>query len=126
MNLISAKGLAGGGGIGAGSWRLTVPGARWPEGAEVTLAVRPEDFVVGAEGAPAIVRRVINLGHYLQVLLDSPGAGVLRMFTEKSASFSEGQEIRVGIAHALAFHGAEVVEIGGPMRPSVATPADRA
>jgi putative spermidine/putrescine transport system ATP-binding protein len=126
MNLISAKGLPGGGGIGAGSWRLTVPGTRWPEGAEVTVAVRPEDLVASPEGVPAIVRRVINLGHYLQVLVDSPGAGVLRMFTEKGAAFSEGQEIRLGIAHALAFHGAEVVEIGGPMRPSVATPADRA
>jgi putative spermidine/putrescine transport system ATP-binding protein len=126
MNLISAKGLPGGGGVEAGSWRLAVPGARWPEGTEVTVAVRPEDLVASPEGVPAIVRRVINLGHYLQVLLDSPGAGVLRMFTEKSASFSEGQEIRLGIAHALAFHGAEVVEIGGPMRPSIATPADRA
>jgi putative spermidine/putrescine transport system ATP-binding protein len=126
MNLISAKGLPGGGGVGAGSWRLAVPGARWAEGTEVTVAVRPEDLVARPEGVPATVRRVINLGHYLQVLLDAPGAGVLRMFTEKSASFSEGQEIRLGIAHALAFHGAEVIEIGGPMRPSIATPVDRA
>ena len=126
MNLIPASALPGGRGIAAGPWRLAVAGGRWPEGDAVTLAVRPEDFTVGAEGAPARVRRVVNLGHYLQVLLDAPGAGALRMFTEKSASFSEGQEVRLGIAHALAFHGAEVVEIGGPMRPSVATPADRA
>jgi putative spermidine/putrescine transport system ATP-binding protein len=126
MNLISAKALPGGGGVGAGSWRMAVPGARWPEGAEVTVAVRPEDLVASSEGLPATVRRVINLGHYLQVLLDAPGAGALRMFTEKSALFFEGQEVRLGVVHALAFHGAEVVEIGGPMRPSVATSTDRA
>jgi len=126
MNLIPATAHPGGRSVAAGPWRLAVAGARWPEGAQVTLAVRPEDFVVGAEGAPARIRRVVNLGHYLQVLLDAPGAGVLRMFTEKGASFSEGQEIRLGIAHALAFHGAEIVEIGGPMHPSVASPADRA
>ncbi len=126
MNLIPASALPGGRSIAAGPWRLAVAGGRWPEGEGVTLAVRPEDFVVGAEGAPARVRRVVNLGHYLQVLLDAPGAGALRMFTEKSASFAEGQEVRLSIAHALAFHGAEVVEIGGPMRPPVATPADRA
>jgi putative spermidine/putrescine transport system ATP-binding protein len=126
MNLIPARALPGGRSVMAGPWQLAVAGGRWREGDEVTLAVRPEDFVVGAAGALARVRRVVNLGHYLQVLLDAPDAVVLRMFTEKSASFSEGQEVRLGIAHALAFHGAEVVEIGGPMRPSVATPADRA
>ena len=126
MNLIPARVLPGGQGLAAGPWRLEVPRGRWPEGAEVTLAVRPEDLLVSPQGAPASVRRVVNLGHYLQVLLDSAGTGVLRMFTEKSAAFSEGQEVRLGIAHALAFHETEVVEIGGPMRPSVAAPADRA
>jgi putative spermidine/putrescine transport system ATP-binding protein len=126
MNLIPAAALPGGGGLAAGSWRFPM-GIRLSEGAAVTLAVRPEDLVVSPQGAPARIRRVINLGHYLQVLLESPGVGLLRMFTEKGASFSEGQEVRLGIAHALAFSGTEAVEIGGPMRPSVvATPADSA
>ncbi len=124
MNLIPATTLPGGGGLAAGPWRFAPPGRRLPEGAAVTLAVRPEDLVVSPQGAPARVRRVVNLGHYLQVLLESPGAGVLRMFTEKSAAFAEGQEVRLAIAHALAFSGSEVVEVGGPMRPSMTAPAD--
>jgi len=113
-------------GLTAGPWRLALPGGRWPEGAEATLAVRPEDLVPDPQGAPARVRRVINLGHYLLVLLDGPGVPSLRMFTEKGASFSEGQEVRLRIARGLVFCGPEVVEIGGPMRPSVVAPTDRA
>ena len=120
MNLFPASALPAGQGIAAGPWRLSVPGGRWPEGAEVTVAVRPEDLIVTPDGGAATVRRVVNLGHYLQVLLECPGAGLLRMFTEKGAAFTEGQALRLGIVRALAFHDAEVVEIGGPMRPSLA------
>jgi putative spermidine/putrescine transport system ATP-binding protein len=126
MNLIPAATLPGGAGLAAGLWRFPAPERRFPENTAVTLAVRPEDLVISPEGAPARVRRVVNLGHYLQVLLESPGAGVLRMFTEKGVSLSEGQEVRLGIAHALAFTGTEVVEVGGPMRPAVAAQADGA
>jgi putative spermidine/putrescine transport system ATP-binding protein len=126
MNLISAAPLPGGAGLAAGPWRFPMPAGRLPEDAAVTLAVRPEDLVISPDGAPARVRRVVNLGHYLQILLDSPGAEGLRMFTEKGASLSEGQEVRLGIAHALAFVGSDVVEVGGPMRPAVAASADSA
>jgi putative spermidine/putrescine transport system ATP-binding protein len=126
MNLIPAASLPGGAGLVAGSWRFPMPARRWADAAAVTLAVRPEDLVIGAEGAPARVRRVVNLGHYLQVLLESPGAGVLRMFTEKGVSLAEGQEVRLAIVHALAFAGTEVVEVGGPMRPAVVAPANGA
>jgi len=124
MNLIPAQVRAAGREVVAGPWRLLLPSGRWADG-EVTLAVRPEDLAADPEGAPARIRRVINLGHYLQVLLDAPGAGVLRMFTDKGAQFVEEQEVRLRIVRALAFRGAEVVEIGGPMRPSVGAPIDR-
>ena len=124
MNLIPARAAAHE--LVAGAWRLPLPGARWPDGTEATLVVRPEDLVVDPAGAPARIRRVINLGHYLQILLDGPGVVVLRMFTAKGAAFAEGQEVRLGIVRGLAFFGAEVVEIGGPMRPSVAVSTDGA
>jgi putative spermidine/putrescine transport system ATP-binding protein len=124
MNLIAARTQPGGRTLAAGRWRLALPSGRWREETGVTLAVRPEDLVVDALGIPARVRRVINLGHYLQVLIDSPELGTLRMFTEKGFSVTDGQEVRLGIVRALAFCGAEVVEVGGPMRPSVAAPAD--
>jgi putative spermidine/putrescine transport system ATP-binding protein len=111
--------------IAAGPWRLRLPSGAWPDGAEMTLAVRPEDLISDPQGAPARVRRVINLGHYLQVLLDSRGAAPLRLFADKGAAFAEEQEVRVGVARALVFHGGAVVEVGGPMRPAVAAPADR-
>ena len=125
MNLLPARTRAAGRTLEAGPWRLALPEGRWPDGAEVTLAVRPEDLVVDPEGVAVKIRRVINLGHYLQVLLESPAtaAGTLRMFSDKEGTFAEGQDVRLWIARGLAFHGAEVVEVGGPMRPSVASPA---
>ena len=124
MNLVPAR-VEAGQMLAAGAWRLRLPPGAWPDGAEATLAVRPEDLILDPQGAPARVRRVINLGHYRQVLLDSPGAGPLRLFTGKDAAFAEGQEVRVRVARALVFHGASVVEVGGPMRPAVAAPVER-
>jgi len=39
--------------------------------------------VIDPAGPSAQVRRVMNLGHYLQVLADVPGAGTLRLFVDK-------------------------------------------
>jgi putative spermidine/putrescine transport system ATP-binding protein len=123
MNLVPAR-VEAGHMLTAGPWRLRLPPGACPDGAEVTLAVRPEDLILDPQGVSARVRRVINLGHYLQVLLDGRGAAPLRLFTGKGAAFAEGQEVRVGIARALVFHGAAVVEVGGPMRPAAAAPAE--
>ncbi len=119
MNLLRARVEAGGRAVAAGPWRLPLPAA-WPEGGEATLAVRPEDLVLDPRGVPARIRRVVNLGHYLQVLLDGPDGGVLRMFTDKGAMLAEGQQVGLRIARALAFHQSQVVELSGPMRPPVA------
>lgn len=127
MNLIAAKTHAqpGGASLTAGPWHLSVPDRTWPEGSDATVAVRPEDLVVAPDGVLVEIRRVVNLGHYLQVLLQCPEVGELRMFTEKSAVLSEGQHVHVRLARVLAFHGSDLVEIGGPMQPTVASPADR-
>ncbi|HKV43142.1 MAG TPA: ABC transporter ATP-binding protein [bacterium] len=125
MNLIPAR-VHAPHELAAGAWRLALPDGRWPSGAEATLAVRPEDLVVDSHGAPVRVRRVINLGHYLQVVFDCPGIPTLRLFAGKGAAFSEGQEVRLGIARGLAFYGTEMIELGGPMRPAVAAPTDGA
>ncbi|HXX39161.1 MAG TPA: ABC transporter ATP-binding protein [bacterium] len=126
MNLIPGRmhAQAAGTVITAGPWRLAAD-RRWPEDSEVTVAVRPEDLVLAPDGIPVEVRRVINLGHYLQVLLDAPSVGILRMFASKGERLAEGQRVPVGIARALVFHGPEVVEIGGPMQPTMPSPADR-
>lgn len=122
MNLLTAR--IDGQTVCAGPWRLPLSPGRISEG-EVTLAVRPEDLVADPAGAPVHVRRVINLGHYLQVLLDSPETGTLRMFAEKGASFGEGHTVNIRIVHALVFRGSDVLELGGPMRPPAVEAAER-
>ncbi len=125
MNILPARTDVASRTLVVGRWRLPLPSISWPDGGEVTLAVRPEDLAVDPDGVPARIRRVINLGHYLQILLDGPEGALLRMFTEKGEVYTEGQEVGLRIARALAFRDAEVIEIGGPMRPSVATPTER-
>ena len=119
MNMLPAT-LRAGGALAAGPWRLPIEGRGWPEGAEVTVAVRPEDVVPSPDGVTMPIRRVINLGHYLQVLLECPGIGHLQMFASKNAQLNEGQQVSVRLVRALVFRDSEVVEIGGPMRPAVA------
>jgi len=125
MNLLRAvaHAEASGTALAAGPWHLATD-RKWPDGSEVTVAVRPEDLVVAPDGVPVEVRRVINLGHYLQILLECPDVGTLRMFTQKGGPLAEGQRVQVRFARAVAFRESEVVEIGGPMRPAVAAPAD--
>jgi putative spermidine/putrescine transport system ATP-binding protein len=112
MNVLPARVDRPAGALVAGPWRLPLHDAGWPDGAEVSLAVRPEDFVVDPAGAAARVRRVINLGHYLQVLVDMPDAGELRLFTDKQQALVDGDDVRIRIARALVFRGGESLEIG--------------
>ena len=119
MNLLAARVEAGGRAVAAGPWRLPLPAA-WPDGSEATVAVRPEDLVLDPRGVPARVRRMVNLGHYLQILLEAPDGSVLRMFSDKGTLLTEGQMVGLQIVHALAYHDTQMVELGGPMRPAVA------
>jgi putative spermidine/putrescine transport system ATP-binding protein len=120
MNLIPAR-VEAGGVLAAGPWRLPALNVPWPEGAQGTLAVRPEDFLMqtGVGAADAQVRRVVNLGHYLQVLVDVPSAGTLRLFAGKDAAPAEGAAIGVRIARGLFFKDGEPVEIESEGRPAV-------
>jgi putative spermidine/putrescine transport system ATP-binding protein len=122
MNLIPARVERRAGLIAAGPWRLPLPAVPWPDGAEATLAVRPEDLVLDAAGAAAHARRVINLGHYVQILVDVPGAGTLRLFTAKGREPAEGAAIGVRLLRGLVFKDAESVEVGSA-RPPAVTPA---
>ncbi|HLW46620.1 MAG TPA: ABC transporter ATP-binding protein [bacterium] len=122
MNLIPGRVDRQAGGLAAGPWRLPLSAVAWPDGAEATLAVRPEDLVIDPAGTPGDVRRVINLGHYLQVLVDVPGAGTLRLFAGKDAAPAEGAALGIRIARALIFKDTESVEVG-TMRPAADRPA---
>jgi putative spermidine/putrescine transport system ATP-binding protein len=124
MNLLPARTDAASRTLVVGRWRLPLPPVSWPDGGEVTLAVRPEDLAVDPNGVPARIRRVVNLGHYQQVLLDSPEGALLRVFTEKGTVYRGGEEVGLRIIRALAFRDPEVVEIGGPMRPSLVAPTE--
>ena len=116
MNILPARVHAQEGVLAAGPWRLALPETRWPDGAEVQLAVRPEDLVIDPAGISAPVRRVMNLGHYLQILADVPDVGTVRLFTDKEKAPAEGREIGLRITRGLAFADGEPVEIGEPAR----------
>ena len=118
MNLIPARTDARAGLVAAGPWRLALPEVGWPDGAEVSLALRPEDLVIDAAAvAVAQVRRVINLGHYLQVLVDVAGIGTLRLFADKESAPPEGAPIGVRVVRGLVFRDGESVEVGGTALP---------
>ena len=116
MNIVPARVLRAEGVLAAGSWRLALPETAWPDGATVQLAVRPEDLVIDPAGPAAHVRRVMNLGHYLQVLADMPGVGAVRLFTDKDAAPAEDREIGIRVTRGLAFADGEPVEVGEAVR----------
>jgi putative spermidine/putrescine transport system ATP-binding protein len=123
MNLIPATVARSAGALAAGPWRVPAAGvAAWPDGAAASLAVRPEDLLIGptGSGAAARVRRVMNLGHYLQVLADVPGVGTLRVFTGKDAVPAEGGTIGIRIVRGIAFKDGESLEVGGAAPAAVA------
>jgi len=122
MNLIPARVERRAGLVTAGPWRLPLPAVTWPDGAAGTLAVRPEDLAIEPAGtaAAAHVRRVINLGHYLQVLVDVRDAGTLRLFVGKEAPPPEGATIGIRVVRGLLFNDGEPVEVEGE-RPAVVT-----
>ncbi len=97
---------------------LRIPVApRWPDGTPVTLAVRPEDVVPvdGDPGYPVQVVRVVNLGHYLDVMVEGAGVGRLKIFTSGQRSAAEGQTLRLRLRRALLYaDGTDVVEIQEP------------
>jgi len=121
MNLIPAKVARRDGVLVAGPWRLPLRDTVWPDGTDARLAVRPEDLVIDPAGPSAQVRRVMNLGHYLQVLADVPGAGTLRLFVDKEDAPAEGAAIGVGITRGLVFTDGEPVEVKGTVGPAPAS-----
>ena len=124
MNLIPARVDRRVGILMAGPFRLPLPDTGWTEGAEARLAVRPEDLVIDPAGAAAQVRRVMNLGHYLQVLADVPGVGTLRLFSGKEAPPAEGAAIGIRITRGLVFMDGQPVEVGGTVgQPAAISPA---
>ncbi|HET7379364.1 MAG TPA: ABC transporter ATP-binding protein [Gaiellales bacterium] len=115
MNVIPARVRRGEGALAAGPWRLPLGGVPWPDGSDVRLAVRPEDLVVDPEGPAAHVRRVMNLGHYLHVIVDVPELGTVRLFMDKDEAPAEGREIGLRITRGLAFADGGPVEVGEPL-----------
>ena len=112
MNVLPARVHRRDGFLAAGPWRLPLPDPAWPDGAEASVAVRPEDLLIDPAGEAARVRRVMNLGHYLQVLAEVPGAGTVRLFTGKEEAPEEGREIGIRIGRALVFKDGQRVEVG--------------
>ncbi len=73
------------------------------EGAEVVVAVRPEDLVLGAEGLPVTVTETTFLGDRLRSVLRLPDGASLRASTRPiDAAIPSGSTTRVGFAAGAA------------------------
>jgi len=115
MNLVPFRFAAAAGTLLRDGMRVAVSG-RWPDGAEVTMAVRPEDIVPaeGAAGFPVRVLRIVNLGHYRDVMVEGAGIGHLKLFTGGHLQAAD-QVLRVRVRRALLYaEGADVVELKEP------------
>jgi putative spermidine/putrescine transport system ATP-binding protein len=116
MNFIRFRFASAQGSLVNEALRIPMP-ARWPDGTEVTMAIRPEDVlpVDGHAGFPVRVIRVVNLGHYRDVMVEGAGAGSLKLFTSGSLQLAESQVLRLRLRRALLYaEGAEVVEVNEP------------
>ena len=61
------------------------------------------------------VTRIVNLGHYRDVMVEGSGAGHLKMFTSGQSQIAESQVLRLRLRRALLYaDGADVVEIKEP------------
>ena len=126
MNLVQGRYHRDRGALVSG--RLSVAGrGDWPDGAAVTLAFRPEDVTVadGTAGIPAQVRRVVNLGHYLEVTVDSPGIGAIKVFTDGQQPMTEGQHLHVHLRRLLVYaEGTSPAEIDKPRLTHLSAPEE--
>ncbi len=121
MNFIRAHYRRERGAFVAGRLGIAARGA-WHDGAEVTVAFRPEDvtFVDGDAGIPARVRRVVNLGHYLEVTVECPGLGPIKVFTDGQRPMAEGQTLNVHFRRILIYdEGMNTAEIEAPRLTSL-------
>ncbi len=126
MNFVQARVRRDSGTLVAEPLSIVASGG-WPDGATVTVAFRPEDVQLGegSAGLPARVRRVVNLGHYLQVTVDSPGLGAIKVFTDGRQALAEGQNVHVRLQRILVYEeGATVTEIDTPRITASGMPAD--
>jgi putative spermidine/putrescine transport system ATP-binding protein len=101
--------------------RIASHGA-WADGAVVTVAVRPEDvrLVDSDDGLPALVRRVVSLGHYLEVTAENPDIGAIKIFTDGQRRVAEGEHLRLALRRLLLYvEGSDVVEETTPQISSV-------
>jgi len=124
MNFIRARYHRDRGAFAGGRLGIAAQG-EWRDGAAVTIAFRPEDvtFVDTDAGIPAEVRRVVNLGHYLEVTVDCPGVGTVKVFTDGQRPMAEGQGLHIHLRRILAYaEGMDVVEIDLPRLTHLRTP----
>ncbi len=101
MNLLQAT--AAGGELRVGDYRLPAP-AGLKEG-QVTVAIRPEDVVLGGEGTGwrGTVDQVMDLGHYRKIIAQIPGVGDVKIYLSKIPDVSEGAPITLNPQRWLVY-----------------------
>ncbi len=79
------------------------------DGEPAEIAVRPEDVVLGPDGAAATIVRRIPRGHFQEVVLEVAGTR-LRAF--QPLSYQPAEDPHVGIARALVYRDGVLVDGG--------------
>jgi len=116
MNFLRARYRPALGAFVAGGVGIAAQGP-WGEGEAARVAFRPEDVQLadGAEGIPATVRRVVNLGHYLEVTIACPGLDPIKVFTDGRRAMAEGQALRFQLRRILIYdEKMHITEIEAP------------
>nr|WP_316652580.1 ABC transporter ATP-binding protein [uncultured Gellertiella sp.] len=77
----------------------------------VTLAVRPEDFVVEGQASDGgvLVTRTVNLGSFIKVESQAEDGTMLRIQVPKSAGIAEGQRLSISVSRFALFRDDKVI-----------------
>jgi ABC-type Fe3+/spermidine/putrescine transport system ATPase subunit len=106
MNFLEARVLAREGGtatVSVGEYTCRAENPSGLEGA-VTMAVRPEDLVLGArEGLPGRVEVRNFLGNLVEYKIRLDRGEILRAQTAPALFYEEGAAVLVGIGRAILF-----------------------
>jgi putative spermidine/putrescine transport system ATP-binding protein len=116
MNFISARYRQAESAVVTEGLRLGARGP-WGEGSPVTIAVRPEDIqLVDREaGIPVRIKRVVNLGHYLEVTVENSEVGAIKVFVDGRRRVQEEGMLHLALRRVLLYgEGSDVVEVESP------------
>ncbi len=127
MNLLTAAYRRDARALDVGSAVLPAPDdAPWPDGAALTVAMRPEDLrpveAIGFASFAGVAEVAMDLGHYRQISLRVDLATTLTMIASKDLAVGVGTRLAVTPARYLVYEGLPEGEAASNGAASLAAP----